>query len=142
MKGRVMAVDPGEKRIGIALSDETRSLAKGLTVLPHVSLKQDCAGIARLAAENGVVLIVVGNALGEEGEETPASRHATKVAETLAEFCDLAITLWDESGSTQQARAIRLQSGARRHERGGHLDEVAAAVILQSWLDSNQEKKD
>jgi len=142
MTGRVMAVDPGEKRIGVALSDETQTLAKGLKVISHVSLKQDCAEIARLATENNAVEIIVGSAVGEEYEETPASRHAKRVADALAQICGLPVRLWDESGSTQQARAIRLQGGARRNKRAGHLDEVAAAVILQSWLDVNQDIKD
>ena len=142
MTGRVLAVDPGEKRIGVALSDETQTLAKGLKVIPHISLKKDCAEIARLAIENDVIEIIVGSAEGEEDEETPASRHAKKVADALAQTCGLPVTLWDESGSTRQARMIRLQAGAKRNNRSGHLDEVAAAVILQSWLDANLDKKE
>lgn len=139
MTGRIMAVDPGEKRIGLAISDETATLARGLCVIKHVSLKQDCLDIAKLAQRNAVSKIIVGSPMGENDEERPQTRHAQKVAELLAECSGLPVELWDESGSTVRAREIRLESGANRIKRGGHLDEVAAAVILQSWLEEHQE---
>jgi putative holliday junction resolvase len=142
MTGRILAVDPGEKRIGIALSDETGCLARGLAVINHVSLTADCVEIARLARENEAVSIVIGNPIGDEGEETSQSRHAKRVAEKISELTRLPVELWDEHGSTKEARAIRLNSGANRKNRGGHLDEVAAAVILQSWLDSKLENEE
>ena len=139
MSGRVMAVDPGEKRIGLALSDETCTLAKGLTVIAHISMKEDCEKVAKLAQENGVSIILVGNALSEGGNERPQNRHAMKIAEMLADMTGLRIILWDESGSTRKAQSIRREMGSSKPKRSGHLDEVAAAVILQSWLDSAQE---
>ncbi|MDP3449959.1 MAG: Holliday junction resolvase RuvX [Anaerolineaceae bacterium] len=139
MTGRVMAVDPGEKRIGLAISDETSTLARGLCVIKHVSLKQDCLEIAKLAQRNSVTRIIVGTTMGENDEERPQTRHAQKVAEMLAECLELPVELWDEHGSTVRAREIRLEAGANREKRGGHLDEVAAAVILQSWLKEHQE---
>lgn len=141
MKGRILAVDPGEKRIGIAISDETGTLARGLTVIRHVALKSDCLEILRLAQDQEVSKIVVGNPVGDPGEERPQNRHAKRIAETLEAFSSLPVVLWDETGSTQEARAIRLAAGENRSKRGGHLDEVAAAVILQSWLDANQKEK-
>ncbi len=141
MNGRVMAVDPGAKRIGLAISDETGTLARGLSVIKHVSMKEDCQKISRMAAENEVKIILVGNPLGESGEERPQTRHAKKLAEMLAEFSGLQVHLVDESGSTQQARNFRLQAGANRTQRSGHLDDAAAAVILQNWLDMNQKEQ-
>ena len=139
MTGRVMAVDPGEIRIGLAISDETATLARGLCVIKHVSLKQDCVEIAKLAQSNSVTRIIVGSPLGENDKERPQTRHAQKVAEMLGECAGLPVELWDESGSTVRAREIRLENGANREKRGGHLDEVAAALILQSWLEEHQE---
>ena len=135
MTGRIMAVDPGEKRIGLAVSDETGTLARGLCVIKHVSLRQDCFEIAKLAQLNAVTRIIVGSPLGESNEERPQTRHAKKMADSLRASCDLPVELWDESDSTMKARAFRIQAGVKRDKRGGHLDEVAAAVILQSWLD-------
>jgi putative holliday junction resolvase len=136
-----MAVDPGEKRIGLAISDETGTLARGLAVIKHVSLKVDCFEILALAQEYEVKSIIVGNPVGEDGEERPQTRHAKRIAETLSALSGLPVTLWDESGSTQTARALRLDAGANRQKRGSHLDEVAAEVILQSWLDAYHEKE-
>lgn len=134
-----MAVDPGSKRIGVAISDETGTLARGLTVINHISLQEDCSKVSRLALENEVKLILIGNPLSDDGEERPQTRHATKIAEELAEVSGLPVKLVDEYGSTQQARTIRQTAGVNRAKRSGHLDQVAAAVILQKWLDSNQE---
>lgn len=141
MNRKVLAVDPGEKKIGIAISDETGTLARGLAVIKHISLKADCAEINRLASENEVTLVIVGEAMGIDEGDSPQSRHARKIANALSELSRLPVKLWDETGSTREARAIRLNAGAHRKKRGGHLDEVAAAVILQSWLDSYNEKE-
>ncbi len=139
MSGRIMAVDPGEKRIGLAISDETGTLARGLCVIKHISLKQDCLEIAKVAQNNAVTKIIVGSPMGDNGEERPQMRHAQKVADVIAEYSNLPVELYDESGSTQKAREIRLQAGANQKNRGGHLDGVAAAVILQNWLEANHE---
>jgi putative holliday junction resolvase len=136
---RTLAVDPGEKRIGLAISDETANLARGLTVISHDSLKKDCLDIVKIAQANAVTRIIVGNPMGDEGETRPQTRHAQKIAEVLIELSGLPVELWDESGSTQKAKALRLESGVKREKRSGHLDEVAAAVILQSWLDEHLE---
>jgi putative Holliday junction resolvase len=139
MTGRTMAVDPGEKRIGLAISDETATLARGLSVINHVSLKQDCLEIARQAINNEVTRIIIGSPIGENNEDRPQTRHAQKVAEMLTEVSGLPVELWDENGSTKRAKEIRLEGGAKRDKRGGHLDKVAAAVILQTWLEEHHE---
>jgi putative Holliday junction resolvase len=139
MMGRILAIDPGEKRIGVAVSDETGTLARGLTVIDHVSIKTDCLEIVKLAREYSAKVLIVGNAVGDEETERPQSRHAQKLAEKLTELSGLPVELWDENGSTRDAQAIRLKAGVGRSKRCGHLDEVAAAVILQSWLDANHE---
>lgn len=139
MTGRVMAVDLGEKCIGLAISDETATLARGLCVIKHVSLSQDCLEISKVAHNNAVTKIIVGSPMGDNNEERPQTRHAQKVAEALADSSGLPVELGDENGSTRKAREIRLETGANRDRRGGHLDEVAAAVILQTWLDEHHE---
>ena len=136
MTARILAVDPGEKRIGLALSDPTGVIASPLSVLQHISRKADAASIARLAEENGAVRIIVGEALDDEGQPTPQARHAVLLTEAIREQTSLPVELWDESGSTQAARASRIAMGVSRRKRSGHLDEIAAAVILQSYLDA------
>jgi putative holliday junction resolvase len=133
---RILAVDPGEKRIGLAISDPTGMLARPLAVLKHIQRQVDAAAIAQTAEENQVRLIIVGQALDDEGEPTSQSRLAERLAEAIRAQTSLPVEMWDESGSTQAARAARLASGAPRRKRSGHLDDVAAAVILQNYLDS------
>jgi putative holliday junction resolvase len=133
---RILAVDPGEKRLGVAISDPTATIANPLAVVKHIARAVDAASIARLAEENEAGLIVVGQALDSEGEETAQSRRAARLAEAIRQQTSLPVVMWDESGSTQAARAARISMGVSRRKRAGHLDDLAAAVILQSYLDA------
>jgi putative Holliday junction resolvase len=128
-------VDPGQKKIGLAVSDPTRTIASPLTVLRHVSMAVDAARIAQTAEENHAQIIVVGQALGSEGDATPSSRHAQKLAEMIRSQTEIPVVLWDESGSTRIARQARIEMGLTRERRSGHMDEMAAVVILQTYLD-------
>ncbi len=138
LRGRVLAVDPGEKRLGIAISDPTGTLARPLQVVKHVSRAVDAAVIASLAAEQGAVRIIVGQALDDEGSPTPQARHAERLAEAIRAQTTLPVDLWDESGSTQAARGARIAMGVSRRKRSGHLDDIAATVILQTYLDAHE----
>jgi putative holliday junction resolvase len=133
---RVLAVDPGEKRIGLAISDPTGTIANPLRVIKHVARPVDAAAVAQIAEEQGAGLIVVGQALDDEGLPTLQSRRAERLARAIREKTSLPVELWDESGSTQAAIAARIAMGVSRKKRRGHLDDLAAAVILQSYLDS------
>ena len=137
LRGRVLAVDPGEKRLGIAISDPTGTIARPLQVLKHVSRAVDAALIASLAAEQEAVRIIVGTALDDEGNPTPQARHAERLAEAIRQQTSLPVELWDESGSTQAARSARIAMGVSRRKRSGHLDDIAATVILQTYLDAH-----
>ncbi len=134
---RVLAVDPGEKNIGIAISDPTGTIANPLTIVKHISRPIDAAAIAQLAQEHEARTIVVGQALGGEGEPTTQSRQAARLAAAIRQQTDLPVELWDESGSTQAARAAQIAMGVRRSKRRGHLDNLAATVILQTYLDAH-----
>jgi putative Holliday junction resolvase len=137
MRGmRILAVDPGEKRIGLALSDPTATIASPLAVLKHISRAENARRIAALAAERACGLIVIGQSLGADGDETESSRRAKKLAEELAQHTALPVRLWDESGSTQAAQAAYREMGVPRRKRAGHLDDIAAALILQTYLDA------
>ena len=136
MSGRVLAVDPGEKRIGLAISDPTGTIASPLGVLKHVARAMDAAAIVRFAMERGAILIVVGQPLDAEGNETPQALHARRLADEIRLQTTLPVVMWDESGSTQAAQTARRAMGVSRRKRSGHLDEIAATVILQSYLDA------
>jgi len=133
---RILAVDPGDKRLGIAISDPTSIIASPLTILNHVSRVIDAASVVALAQEQAAYLIVVGQPLDDEGLSTPQSRRAARLAEAIRLQTTLPVVLWDESSSTQAAQHARVEMGVSRRQRRGHLDDLAAAIILQSYLDS------
>jgi putative holliday junction resolvase len=135
---RILAVDHGEKRIGLALSDPTATIASPLKVIQHVSRLVDAAQVADIAAQNEVSLIVVGQSFDDEGNPNPAGRRAGRFANELRSQTDIPIEMWDESFSTQTARAARIELGVSRKKRAGHQDEFAAVVILQSYLEANR----
>ena len=139
---RILAVDPGEIRLGIAISDPTGQVANPLEVLKHVQRTIDAAAIVQIALDNDVGQIVVGQSLDEEGQPTPAGRQAARLAEAIRQQTDLPVVLWDESGSTQAARQARIAINASRRNRSGHLDELAATVILQTFLDYGRHVSD
>lgn len=135
---RIMAVDHGEKRIGLALSDETATIAGPLTVVEHISRAVDAAQVADLARQHEVSLIVIGQSFDEEGHPNQAGRRAGRFAEELGKQTNLPVKLWDESFSTQDARSARIQLGGSRRSRSGHQDAFAAVVILQSYLEAKR----
>lgn len=138
---RILAVDPGQVNIGLALSDPTGTIANPLTVFKHVSRPIDAATIAQIAAENGAGLIVVGQALDADDQPTPQSRRAKRLAGAIRDQTNRPVVLWDESGSTQAARQVQLEMGTARRKRSGHLDELAATYILQTYLDAQERPK-
>jgi putative Holliday junction resolvase len=135
---KVLGVDHGEKRIGLAISDATGNLARRLSVVKHVSRAVDAAQVAAAAAEQEAECIVVGQSFDEEGRPNTAGRAAERFAEALKEQTGLPIVLWDESMSTADAREFRIEMGVPRKKRAGHLDDAAAATILQSYLDAQR----
>lgn len=138
----IIAVDPGEKRLGVAISDPTATIANPLLVIDHSSRTFDAATIAQIALERGAGLIVVGQALDENNRPTPQARRAARLAGAIRSQTSLPVLLWDESGSTQAARRARIAMGASLSKRSGHLDELAATVILQSYLDARAQQED
>jgi putative Holliday junction resolvase len=130
VKSPVLSVDPGEVRIGLAISDPTRTIARPLEVMRHSSRAADALAILDRAARHGAGAIVIGVALNSEGEVGPQARRGLRLAEAIRQQTSLPVETWDESGSTQAAR------------RGGRddpmLDARAAAVILQEFLNAQR----
>jgi putative Holliday junction resolvase len=128
MNPPVLAVDPGEARLGIAVSDPTGTIARPFLVVRHSSRAQDAEQIAHIADEQQAGSILVGLALDHEGRIGPQGRKAVRLVEALRAVTSLPVEMWDESGSTL---------AARRGERDdGLLDARAAAVFLQDFLDA------
>jgi putative Holliday junction resolvase len=137
MPVRVLAVDHGEKRIGIALSDLTGTLARPLAILDHQSRDADVQHVTEIARDHRVELILVGESLDEDGHPNQAGRRARRFAEALRAVGELPVEMWDESLSSQDARLLRIAGGASKKKRAGAIDAEAAAVILQSYLDAH-----
>lgn len=135
---RILAVDHGEKRIGLALSDPTATIASPFKVIEHVSRLLDAAQVANLAAENEVSLIVVGQSFDEEGKPNLAGRRAAKFADALKAQTQTPVELFDESFSTQDARTTVIEMGGSRKKRAGHHDALAAVAILRSYIESKR----
>jgi putative Holliday junction resolvase len=131
-----MALDVGDKRVGVAVCDELQTLASPLAVLERRSRAEDLARLGRLAAEQGVVGLVAGHPLNADGSAGPQARQAARYAARVATALALPVLLWDEYGSSQEA-AARLAHASRRR-RQAPLDAEAAAVILQDYLDAHK----
>lgn len=129
---RILAVDPGDKRIGLALSDASGKLASPLTILDHTNRADNASRIADLAAQHDAERIIVGQAFGEDGQPNLSGRKARRLAGALRDATSLPIELWEESDSTQTALAARRALG----RSGDNIDAEAAAVILQDYLDN------
>lgn len=133
---RILAVDPGEKRIGLAISDESGTIANPLYTIPHVSRIVDAAQVAERASAHGVGLIVVGQSFNEDGEPNKAGKMAARFSDALRQQTDIPVMMWDEAFTTLDAREARLAMRVSKKKRSGHMDELAATVLLQSYLDS------
>ncbi len=137
---RILAVDPGSKHIGLAISDPTGTIANPLTVINHIARLVDAAAVADIAKHNEAGMIVVGQSIDDDGNPTYEGRTAGRFTRVLKTQTGLPVVLWDESLTTQDARAARIAMGVSRKKRMGHLDSLAAAVLLQSYLDANPQK--
>ena len=135
---RVLAVDHGSKRIGLAVSDTTGTIANPLQVVAHTARAEDARKVAAIAAKNEAGLIVVGQSLGDDGQPNFEGRRAGRFADALRLASNLPVVMWDEALTTQEARSARLVMGAKRKDRTGHLDALAATVLLQSYLDGQR----
>lgn len=136
---RVMALDMGERRVGVALSDPTGTVARPLRTLQRASREEDFEAINELVGEYDVDLVLVGRPLTLRGEVGPQAQRVQRYAEALAETLSVPLKMWDERYSTTSAEQImrenRPKKKRRRRGKPG-VDAVAAAVILQAFLDS------
>ena len=139
--GRVLGLDVGDKRIGVALSDETRLIASPYCVIQSVGWGPDSRKIADIMRETGAELIVSGlpyNMDGSLGFQAKKIQDFLKVVEGLG----FRVEWIDERLTTVSAQNALIEGGMRREDRRNHVDKVAAAVILQTWLDKEREKKE
>ncbi len=133
---RALGIDLGSKRIGIAVSDRTGTIASPLLVLQRSgSVRRDHEAIAALVAEEEAEIVVVGLPLNMNGSLGPAAKAAVAEAERLTTVVDVPVTTYDERRTTVSADQAMMQAGMNAQARRRIVDKVAAAVMLQSWLD-------
>lgn len=135
---RYLGLDVGSRRIGVAVSDELGLTAQPvLTLERHGSRRDALRSLARLCRRFAVAGIVVGNPLHLSGEVSPRAAKTQAFAAELGELTGLPIYLWDERLTTHDAHQILYQAGQPRQEHRKLVDQVAATLILQSFLDRN-----
>ena len=131
---RLMALDLGERRIGVAVSDPSRVLARGIEVIERRSVEKDLEAIGHLAEEYEVEAIVVGFPRRLDGTAGEEAKKAEAFAAQIEAHLELPVILWDERLSTVRAARALAEGGKRKRRLG--IDAVAAVVILQDYLDS------
>ena len=132
--GRVLAVDPGTVRVGIALSDPLRITAQPLEVVPAAKAVER---VAVLCVEMGVDEIVVGLPTTERGTEGESAARASTLAEELRARTGLPVIPVDERYTSRIAETAMIEAGVRRRRRRGAVDKMAAAILLRDYLDRN-----
>lgn len=133
--GRILALDLGARRIGLALSDELGVTAQGLPTLQRSTRQQDIDKLHRLAAQHKVKRVVVGHPVNMSGSKGPRAHQATQFANTLGKRLRLPVVLWDERLTTRQAQRVLKESGVGITKRAKAIDRMAAVLILQSYID-------
>jgi putative Holliday junction resolvase len=136
--GRVMALDYGDRRIGVALSDPLGITAQPLLTLEHRSRADDIDRLARLAREHAVLRVVVGLPLGMDGTRGERVRLTELFMERFRKVTGLPVESWDERLTTVQAERALIESDLSRRRRRGVIDQAAAVILLQSWLDARR----
>lgn len=132
---RVLGLDVGDRRIGLAVSDETGTVAQGRGVYHRRSKEEDLSYLASLCAKEKIEKIVVGLPLNMDGSEGEQARKVRAFAQELAQVSGLPIGFVDERMTTMEADRVLTQAGVRERRRRRVRDELAAVLILQSFLD-------
>ena len=136
VQNRVLALDLGKKRIGLAVSDELGLTAQGLETLARTNIREDLARISQLASQKGVSLILIGNPLHMSGREGRQAGYARDFGDRLHAASGIPVELWDERLTTVAAQRVLRESGISIEKRAKAVDRLAAVILLESYLDS------
>jgi putative Holliday junction resolvase len=135
---RYLALDVGERRIGVALSDETATLATGLDTLVRVGARKDAQAVAELVRRHEPAAVVVGLPLNMDGTAGASAEKVRAFVDGLKRRIAVPIVERDERLTTVEAHEILRNSGVSRKDRGALVDKVSAVVILQEFLDGRR----
>jgi putative Holliday junction resolvase len=132
---RILALDHGTRRIGVAVSDETRTIAQPLEFIPAEPFAGFLDRLKQLIREKEVDLILIGLPRNMDGSYGPAAEKVQTFVGVLANAITIPIKTWDERLTSVQANRVLIQGGVRRDKRKQKVDQTAAAILLQSFLD-------
>jgi len=138
--GRVLALDLGKRRIGLAISDELGITAQGLNTLERRNKRVDLAELGSLIRKHGVTQLLMGNPLHMSGTEGRQSVWVQEFATALEKHTGVPVRLWDERLTTVEASRVLRASGISIEKRAAAVDRLSAVILLQSYLDSGEWK--
>jgi putative Holliday junction resolvase len=133
---RILALDHGTKRIGIAISDELKMIAQPLEFSPAEPFLEFVTRLKEIIREKEVELILIGMPRNMDGSYGPAALKVQEFIAVLKDMVAIPIQTWDERLTSAQAQRFLIQGGVRRQERKEKVDKMAASILLQSYLDS------
>jgi len=136
LKPRILALDLGKRRIGMAISDPLGITAQGLPNLERTNKRSDLADLTRQIQEREVGMILIGNPLNMRGDEGRQSVWVREFADALAAHSGVPVRLWDERLTTVEASRVLRESGISIEKRTRAVDRLSAVILLQSYLDS------
>lgn len=134
---RILALDHGSKRIGVAISDELQMIATPLEWIPAEPFAAFLERLRAILREKEVELVLVGMPRNLDGSFGPAALKVREFMSVLREAITIPVESWDERLTSAQANRFLLQGNVRRNDRKQKVDKMAAAILLQSWLDSH-----
>ena len=132
---RILALDLGKRRIGLAISDELGITAQGLPTLQRKNNRTDLAALSRIVRDKGVQRILLGNPLHMSGDAGAQSDSAREFGDMLGRHLGQEVTLWDERLTTVEASRVLRSSGIGIEKRARAVDRLSAVILLQSYLD-------
>jgi putative Holliday junction resolvase len=138
---RILALDHGTKRIGVAVSDELRMIAHPLEFIPAGPFDSFLTRLAQILREKEVDLILVGMPRNMDGSYGPAAMKVREFIGLLKEATPIPIRTWDERLTSTQANRFLIEADVRRGKRKEKVDQTAAAILLQSYLDGNASRE-
>jgi putative Holliday junction resolvase len=137
---RILAIDYGDRRLGLAISDPTGLIASGLPTIERSGPKEDVTDhLRRICQEQGVERIIVGLPINMDGSRGPRAEVSEQFAQALREELDMEVETWDERLTTAQAERAMLAADLSRKKRKKRRDQVAAQILLQSYLDAHRQ---
>ncbi len=135
-RGRVLALDLGKRRIGLAISDELGITAQGLGTLQRTNIREDLQYLSDLTTDREVTLILMGNPIHMSGREGRQVEYTKDFAERLTRQTGLPVQFWDERLTSVEAGRVLRSSGISIEKRARAVDKLSAVLLLESYLDS------